>query len=396
VTFEQDRVAAIAGYDLIDQPPQEDLVAVARLAARIAGVDTATINILDDRYQHQVATAGFVGGRTSREASMCNTSIAAAEPVYLPDAAADARFAGNPWVTGELAAVRFYAASQLRTPDGFVVGTLCVFDESVRTLDDHQRRALDDLAEQIVGWLELRRRQGVLEQALGELERSNADLAAFAGRVAHDLRNPLTAVIGFLSLAERRFNDEMSERLRGIVATSLESAHRMASLVDDMLTFATVGAEPTLAHVDLRDLATAVVVDCEAQLTAAAARVDLRPLPTVTTDATLLRALLQNLVANATKFTRAGVDPLIVVVGGGDDERGWWLSVADNGRGIPAAERITVFEPFARASNSRGAQGTGIGLATCARIASRLGARLDVDETPGGGATFTVSAAPAA
>lgn len=390
---EQQRVAAVERYDITEQPPEADLVALARLAARIAGVGNGTVNIIDATRQHQVATAGFEPATGPRETAICNVAITLDEPLYEPDISQDPRFAGNPWVTGELGCVRFYNASQLRTPDGHVIGTLCVFDERPHQLEAEQRRALDDLAEQIVQWLELRRQHAALASTVGELERSNQDLSAFAGRIAHDLRNPLAALTGFLTLADRRFGDELSDRLRMILGTSLETANRMRDLVDGLLAFATVGGEPMFAEVDLDQLAAAVRSDVSGAVEAAGARVDVRPLPTIVTDPTLVRVLLQNLVANALKFTREDVPPLVVVAGGAETGGGWLLSVSDNGRGVPDEEKTRIFAPFGRASNATGVAGSGIGLATCARIAERLGGRLEVADTPGGGATFTLRVA---
>ncbi len=125
----------------------------------------------------------------------------------VPDASQDPRFADNPFVTGEIGQVRFYASHQLVTPHGVTIGTLCVFDTEAREISDDQERALVELAERVVDLLELELRTRELavtvtelERARDELQRSNSQLAAFAGQVSHDLRNPLTTVRMSLSI----------------------------------------------------------------------------------------------------------------------------------------------------------------------------------------------------
>ena len=160
----------------------------------------ATINLITDVEQHQIATTASTP-RCARARTRCATSCSTpGAPVVVPDASLDPRFRDNPFVTGVIGNVRFYATHQLRTPEDVVIGTLCVFDEVPRTLSDEQEHALVGLADRVVDLLEL-------ELRTRELERSNEQLAAFAGQVSHDLRNPLTAVTMSLNM----MGDEIAE-----------------------------------------------------------------------------------------------------------------------------------------------------------------------------------------
>ena len=142
---------------------------------------------------------------------MCNLVLHVGHPVIVPDASRDDRFRDNPFVTGVIGSVRFYATHQLVTPQGVVIGTLCVFDIEPRELDRDQEHALAALADRVVDLLELElstRELGStvaqLELARAELERSNEQLTAFAGQVSHDLLNPLTAVSMSLRLLQEQ------------------------------------------------------------------------------------------------------------------------------------------------------------------------------------------------
>lgn len=382
-------------YDLVGTVEDADLKAIVRLAAQVCGVPTATVNLLDEVSQHNVATVGFERASVPVEASFCHVTIRQAEPVHVPDARQDARFAKNPHVTGELGQIVFYAGSQLRRADGAAVGTLCVFDDVEHVLDAGQRAALDDLAAQAVQVLAMRAESRRLSADNAELHRSNADLAAFTGRIAHDLRNPIGATRGFLQLALSRFGEELTGKARECVGHAEAATARMAELVDDLLQFAAAGASARREQVDVGAVAAAVVQDVAPLLESTQGRVELGALPVVQTDPTLLRQLLQNVVCNGLKYSRAGVAPVVSVTGEAHGA-GWSVSVADNGRGIPAADRGAVFELFSRLPEGRDVGGSGIGLATCARIADALGATITLSDTPGGGTTLTLQAGDAA
>lgn len=157
---DETRARAIAEYDVIGRPPEADLEGLVKLAATISGVSTAVINIIDDRFQHQVAAVGFSPSVCSREDSMCAVVFKNPGHVVISDAREDERFRTNPFVTGAIASVRFYASSPLITPSGIPIGTLCVFDEEAGDLSQDRSDALALLAHQVVDVLELRRMTG--------------------------------------------------------------------------------------------------------------------------------------------------------------------------------------------------------------------------------------------
>jgi signal transduction histidine kinase len=278
------------------------------------------------------------------------------------------------------------AGFPLRGMDGESRGSLCVPGD----LDEHQRAVLEELGAQAGALLERREREDGMLDTVGALLRSNDELAGFAGRVAHDLRSPLTAVLGFLALADGPFRGETSPRAAECIASARGAATRMRTLIDDLLAYATFTARPQLAPVELPVLVNAVVHDLREQLDGCGGTVAFRGLSQAYTDPTLVRQLLQNLVGNALKHSRPGVAPAVEVSAGADAAR-WWLQVADNGPGIPPDQRERVFDPFVRLPGTHsgtGTPGSGIGLATCARIAEALGGAIVADAAPGGGAAF--------
>ncbi|HEY1135400.1 MAG TPA: GAF domain-containing sensor histidine kinase [Nocardioides sp.] len=380
---------AIADYAIISDPPPKELRAVVEMAAYVARVPMATVNVITSHEQHQVSAVGFEASVCRREDSMCAISLAIGGQVVVPDASQDERYSDNPFVTGALGDVRFYAAQPLITPSGIAIGTLCLFDVETRHLDDGQRLALLTLADRIVDILELSRRTRALDDSLARMEkmrdellRSNEHLAAFAGQVSHDLRNPLSTVAMSLYLLQEEMEDEAASLGVVTVERALRGTRRMQALIEDLLAFARVGGTLRREDVDLAVEVPHLLGDLTGALVGA--DVTLGDLPTVCGDATQLRAVLQNLVANAAKFTRPGRAPEIAIAGSRSGE-GWRIEVADRGRGIDPADAARVFEPLVRLDEE--ADGSGIGLATCRRVVQAHGGEIGLEPREGGGTT---------
>ncbi|WP_177227195.1 receiver/sensor box histidine kinase [Halomicrobium zhouii] len=202
-----------------------------------------------------------------------------------------------------------------------------------------------------------------------ELERQNERLESFVDVVSHDLRNPLSVVKGSLELARETGDDEHFQRARGAI-------DRMDQLIEDLLTLARHG-EPVedLVPVDLATLAR------ESWTTVATADATLvvETSPTVHCHVGRIRQVLENLFRNAVEH--AGED-VTVAVGGLPDGTGFY--VADDGPGIPAAEREAVFQ----SGYSKTDGGTGLGLSIVHQCAAAHGWTVAVTESEDGGARF--------
>ena len=114
------------------------------------------MSLVDGTRQWFLSSHGIQATDTSREVSFCVHALISPDMLIVPDASADARFAANPLVTGE-PFVRFYAGAPLVTPDGFVLGTLCVIDHVTRTLAADQIAALQALSRLAMAQLDRQR-----------------------------------------------------------------------------------------------------------------------------------------------------------------------------------------------------------------------------------------------
>ncbi len=380
-------LAAIEAYEILESPPVHDLVALAQLATVVCRVSSAAVNITDENTQHTIATFGPMldPGSCEREDSMCAIGFQAESLVVSDDARTDPRFTGNPFVTGQLAAIRFYASATLRTPDGWEIGTLCVYDEDPSVISEAQRGGLQTLARQVIDLFELRRRTRLLQGKISELERSQQQLVSFAGQISHDLKTPLTSIIGFAEMASDRASVSGDEVALRYVERTQASGRRMLGLIDDLLDYARVGGMLRRDEVPLLGVFEQVKSDLRWAAVGAGVTATCED-ARVYGDPSQIRLLMQNLLTNALKYGRPVHGEIAVTVRQVDGAR--QLRVADNGAGIPPEERATVLEPLARLRDD--VPGTGLGLATCQRIARAHGGQLMLAETPGGGLTVVV------
>jgi PAS domain S-box-containing protein len=224
-----------------------------------------------------------------------------------------------------------------------------------------------------------------LEQRNEELERSNEELERFAYAAAHDLKAPLARIE--MALAATPTPDGDAAQLLDVAR---RGAGRMRQLIEDLLTFAAVGARAGKAEeVDLDELLGQVLADLAPAIEASGAQITRDPLPTVWGQRTQLGQVLQNLLSNALKFARPDV-ALEVAVSMRSDRSGVTLRVADNGIGVDPADRSDVFGVFTRLNADDRFPGSGIGLATCAKVMAHHGGRIWLEDGIDGGTTVAV------
>ena len=153
---EDERLAAVRRYDILDTPQDGAFDRITRLASLMLGTPIAIVTIVDHDRIWFKSTAGLEGvEQIDRDPGLCASAILSTEPWIVSDARTDPRALANPLVAGEFG-LQFYAGSPLRTADGYNLGTLCVIDREPRELDDDQVRVLQDLAALVVDELELR------------------------------------------------------------------------------------------------------------------------------------------------------------------------------------------------------------------------------------------------
>jgi K+-sensing histidine kinase KdpD len=222
-----------------------------------------------------------------------------------------------------------------------------------------------------------------------ELNASNKELESFAYSVSHDLRAPLRHVAGYSELLQRHASASLDEKSRRYMQTIVESAQRMGSLIDDLLSFSRIGrTETKSAAVSLDQLVGDAVAEVGQDTGGRDIAWKIDALPVCYGDRAMLKLVVVNLVSNAVKFTRARQQARIEIgcVDLSPDEVE--ISVKDNGAGFDMQYVNKLFGVFQRLHRAEEFEGTGIGLATVQRIVNRHGGKVRAEGEVDQGATF--------
>ncbi|GAA1957961.1 sensor histidine kinase [Amycolatopsis minnesotensis] len=247
-------------------------------------------------------------------------------------------------------------------------------------VDAMRRRILDEVAE-------LKHAHELLDTRTHELERSNSDLEQFAYVASHDLQEPLRKVASFCQLLQRRYSGQLDERGEQYIEFAVDGAKRMQSLINDLLSFSRVGRRAgDHVVVDTGELLDQALANLDPVVEETGAVITRGALPEVRGEATLLTAVLQNLVNNALKFRDEA--PPEVRVDAERDGGDWVFSVTDNGIGINEEYAERIFVIFQRLHAKSAYPGTGIGLAMCRKIVEYHGGRIWLDTTTTEGTRF--------
>src|SRR5712692_7543482 len=219
------RLDALYAYDVLDTPPEAAFDDLTRLASQICGTPVAMVSLVDGNRQWFKSKIGTEVTQTPRDIAFCAHAILQPELFIVTDAEADERFADNPLVTAA-PHVRFYAGAPLITPEGHALGTLCAVDQVPHALSPEQQEALRALARQAMDQLRLRRN---LKQ-LRELEALRDSLIHM---IVHDMRTPLTSLLGGLqTLGRLGALDETQAELLGM---SIHGGQTLLRMVNDLL-----------------------------------------------------------------------------------------------------------------------------------------------------------------
>jgi PAS domain S-box-containing protein len=232
-------------------------------------------------------------------------------------------------------------------------------------------------------------REQTATQHLRELDQMKD---AFLQAVSHDLRTPLTSVLGIAATLDRGHQQLAASEVRDLLGRLAGNARKLGRLLTNLLDLErlTQGStlDPDRQRVDLGELVGRIVKDAGPELLGERP-ISLETAPVlIAVDAPKVERIVENLLANAARHTPAGTPVWVRVQAAGG---GALMVVEDAGPGVPAEVRQAIFQPFQQGPTiTAHAPGSGIGLALVVRFAGMHGGRAWVQERPGGGASFRV------
>jgi signal transduction histidine kinase len=272
----------------------------------------------------------------------------------------------------------------------FVITTIAAITGLMvqRLTDDTRRRAIL-LQEQTDSLTRVSAQLAAQNERLLELDRLKDEFVATA---SHELRTPLTSLSGYLEMSLDPAEGPLSPTRENHLRIVQRNASRLTALVDQLLFLARADSHPLALDMQPVDLAEILDEAAETARPAADAKsialqIEGDPLAEVLADRPQLVRVVDNLVANAVKFTPEGGTVRLAARREGDDAV---LEVTDTGLGIPGAEQPDLFNRFFRGTNAieKAIPGSGLGLAISQVIAEAHGSTIQVDSTPGTGSTF--------
>ncbi|PZD70903.1 Phytochrome-like protein cph1 [Acaryochloris thomasi RCC1774] len=223
-----------------------------------------------------------------------------------------------------------------------------------------------------------------------ELLHSNRQLEQFAYVVSHDLQQPLQVILGFAKLLGFKFEQNLGNEGLEFVARITTASTQMKDLIEDLLTYSRIGAEPKpLEPTDCETLLAQVLANMQIAIDQQGATITHDPLPTVMADAVLLAVLFQNLIDNAIKFHRPE-EPIQVRISAEYRPDEWLFGVHDNGIGIDSTQSEQIFKAFQRIHSQQEYPGTGIGLEPAKRSLSIMGDKFGLCLNPVWAQRFTL------
>ncbi len=227
-----------------------------------------------------------------------------------------------------------------------------------------------------------------------DLEIANRELNSFSYTIAHDMRAPVRAINGFSEMVMRANEHTLDAASVGYLRRVVEGSRRMGQLIDDLLNLARLSRQDVQRReFDLSELAASVVEALRESQPDRAVEIVIEPGLRANGDPGLLRAVLENLIGNAWKFTGKTAAPKIEIGAAAQAAESFYY-VRDNGAGFDMQYAHKLFSPFQRLHHSSEFDGTGIGLATVKKIIERHGGRVWVESAVDAGATasFTLGA----
>jgi len=381
---ESERQHAVEQYHILDTLPEGSYNDITSLMAMVCDVPVSLVSFIDNNRQWLKSHHGLDFNETSRALSMCGHALVSGLDIFIvEDTSKDERFADNPIII-EYGIVG-YAGIPLIDKDGYALGTLCVINNNPMILDEPKKEALKSMARQVLYLLERHQNENRLKESMKDLKYSNDELKRYAAVLSHDIKSPINHILGFVNIIEEDVELD-SDALEHFSAIK-DASNTLKTYINGLLEYYTsdklLGNDPEVFNIkDIFDDVGKLMMSCDDT--------------TVTFEDTeehiyshkaAISQILLNLVTNSIKYGNEH-HHTHVNISFTKTNKELRFAVIDNGIGIGDDDQLSIFELFTTIDPSS-KKGTGIGLATVAKLLENLDGSIEVDSTLGKGSTFT-------
>lgn len=394
-TDEAARLEELDSYGVLDSIPEIEYDELTYLASAICETPIALVSLVDEDRQWFKSRIGLEAQQTPRDLAFCAHAILKPDELLIvKDAAEDRRFRTNELVESD-PHIRFYAGAPLVTPKGHALGTLCVIDRKPRELTERQQKALQALASQVMGQLELRKTTSRLISVNIALHDANSEIRRMYHTLTHELKTPLTSTREFISIVLDGLAGEVSTEQREYLEGALAGCDHLAGHVNDLVDISRMetgklSLDP--ARSDLNRLVKRVLVGAGAEavrrgITLTHSLEDMGP---CWIDERRITQVISNLLSNALKFTPDGGQVSISTATALDDPDTVEVAVCDTGVGIPDKDQPHIFNRLYQVSDECWATkgGLGLGLYICKEVVELHGGTIWLESQPEQGSAF--------
>lgn len=229
---DQSRLDAVQLFLQLEYDQSRELQDIVNLAAELCDKPVALITILDKDVNWIKVRTGIDAEAMPAETSFCQYGIQQDGVLVIPDATQDDRFDNNPLVH-QAPNVRFYAGAPLTIKSGLKLGTLCLFDARPNDITEQQQKILSILSKQVTFLMELELSYKLLKQHVAEIETRNESLMKIAHMQSHDIRQPLTSIMGLINTIKADNYMADKERLLMIEEAAIELDKKIHAIVDE-------------------------------------------------------------------------------------------------------------------------------------------------------------------
>lgn len=407
IVRDETRLAAVRATGLLDTPAERSFDRLTRLAAKLTKAPVTFISLVDEQRDFYKSCFGFpeplASERQLTGTTFCHFALSSHGPLVIDDTMADPVYREVPTVKS--LGVRAYLGVPLTGSNGQTIGSFCAIDFAPRKWSELDIEVMTELATSTLREIELRmaldeitldqQRLHALaesnERLYREAQLANSENDRFFAAVTHELRTPMTSIIGWA----RILGLEVVDRPDAAEAVAMieSSARAQARLVDDLLDASRIATGKIALHPALIDLKRVVDEAVRAAFPAAAAKgvrlaSSIEPLPLVEADASRTRQIFDNLISNAIKFTPEGGSIEVLSALGAEEVR---VEVRDSGRGIAEEILPYIFERGRQATSAEQG-GLGLGLTIASYLARAHGGSIAAESPgPGKGSSFIVT-----